>query len=109
MKVLRHNKKVLKTVVFNEEDFSVLRYEQLLNVNGAGGSGGGSSGGPSGPSSSGSSASGSTTASTNTNTSSTNTNVPSANNGSGLTQEWIDNNVPAQYKDAAQGALQRQN
>lgn len=109
MKVLRHNKKVLKTVVFNEEDFSVLRYELLLNVNGAGGSGGGSSGGPSGPSSSGSSASGSTTASTNTNTSSTNTNVPSANNGSGLTQEWIDNNVPAQYKDAAQGALQRQN
>ena len=47
MSFLRHNKKGLNTGTFSESDYSVLDYEQLLAVNGAGGSGGG--GGPSGP------------------------------------------------------------
>ena len=55
MRFLQRNKKSLNTKVFDETDFSVLDYEQLLKVNGAGG---GSSGGSSGSSGSSSSSSG---------------------------------------------------
>ena len=113
MKFLRQ-KKELSAGTLNESDFVVLNYEQLLNVNGAGGgSSGGGSGGPSGPSSSSSSNSGnlsdrgypSSTSGYNTNSSSSS----STSTGSGLSQEWINSTVPDQYKPAAQAALQRQN
>ena len=55
MKFLRHNKKGLNASAFSESDFSVLNYEQLLQVNGAGGGSGGGGGGGGGPSSSSSS------------------------------------------------------
>ena len=58
MKSLHRNKKSVSAAVLTELDYSVLNYEELLAVNGAGGnSGGGSSGGPSGSSSSSSSSS----------------------------------------------------
>ncbi len=48
MRSLRRNKKGVSTAGLTELDYSVLNYEELLAVNGAGGSsGGGSSGGPS--------------------------------------------------------------
>ena len=49
MKFFHHTTKVLNVKTFSELDYSVLNYEQLLSVNGAGGSGrGGAQKGPSG-------------------------------------------------------------
>ena len=103
MKFLHQNKKGLNAKVFSESDFVVLNYEQLLKVNGAGGGSSGGSG-PSGPSSS------SSSSSTSSSSSPTTSNYSSSTNDSGhLSQEWINNNVPDQYKPAAEAALQRQN
>ena len=57
MKFLRHNKRGLNEGTFSESDFSVLNYEQLLQVNGAGGGSGGGGGGGGQPSPSSSSSS----------------------------------------------------
>ena len=58
MKSLHRNKKGVRAAVLTELDYSVLNYEELLAVNGAGGRGStGGGGAPEGPSSSSSSSS----------------------------------------------------
>ena len=58
MKILHRNKNVVNIGLFSKADYSVLDYEQLLSVNGAGGSSGSGGGGPSGPTGSSSTTSG---------------------------------------------------
>ena len=74
MKFLRHNKRGLNEGTFSESDFSVLNYEQLLQVNGAGGGSGGGGGGGGQPSPS-------STPSDTTNTGNHSTQLAEVNNG----------------------------